>query len=77
MFLSHYKKQKSWPVSNTVIVRMKRLKEVSDQKELKIEFSSVQFVQSGLTLCDPMDCSTPGLPVHHQLLDLPKLMSIE
>ena len=28
------------------------------------EFSSVQ---SYLTLCDPMDCSTPGLPVHHQL----------
>ena len=24
-----------------------------------------------------MDCSTPGLPVHHQLLKLPKLMSIE
>ena len=23
--------------------------------------------QSRLTLCDPMDCSTPGLPVHHQL----------
>ena len=22
---------------------------------------------SCLTLCDPMDCSTPGLPVHHQL----------
>ena len=21
-------------------------------------------------LCDPMDCSTPGLPVHHQLLEL-------
>ena len=20
-----------------------------------------------LTLCDPMDCSTPGVPVHHQL----------
>ena len=29
------------------------------------EFSSV--AQLGLTLCDPMDCSTPGLPVHHQL----------
>jgi len=28
------------------------------------QFSSVQ---SCLTLCDPMDCSTPGLPVHHQL----------
>ena len=23
-----------------------------------------------LTLCDPMDCSTPGLPVHHQLPEL-------
>ena len=30
-----------------------------------IQFSSV--AQSYLTLCDPMDCSTPGLPVHHQL----------
>ena len=25
---------------------------------------------SGSTLCDPMDCSTPGLPVHHQHLQL-------
>ena len=33
-------------------------------------FSSVQFssvAQSCLTLGDPMDCSTPGLPVHHRL----------
>ena len=30
--------------------------------------SSVQsLAKSCLTLCDPMDCSTPGLPVHHQL----------
>ena len=29
------------------------------------QFSSV--IQLCLTLCDPMDCSTPGLPVHHQL----------
>ena len=21
------------------------------------------------TLCDPMNCSTPGLPIHHQLLE--------
>ena len=33
--------------------------------------------QSCLTLWDPMDCSTPGLPVHHQLPELLKLMSIE
>ena len=31
----------------------------------KLQFSSV--AQSRLTLCDPMDCSMPGLPVHHQL----------
>ena len=31
--------------------------------------SLVQFSQSCLTLWDPMDCSTPGLPVHHQLLE--------
>ena len=30
-----------------------------------IQFSSV--TQSCPTLCDPMDCSTPGFPVHHQL----------
>ena len=34
------------------------------------EISSVQFssvAQSCPTLCDPMNCSTPGLPVHHHL----------
>ena len=31
------------------------------------QFSSVQ---SHLTLCNPMDCSTPGFPVHHQLSEL-------
>ena len=32
------------------------------------QFSSVS--QSCSTLCDPMDCSTPGFPVHHLLLKL-------
>ena len=32
------------------------------------QFSSV--AQSCPTLCDPMNCSTPGLPVHHQLSQL-------
>ena len=41
----------------------------------KHQFSSV--AQSCLTLCDPMDCSTPAFPVHHQLPELLKLMSIE
>ena len=30
-----------------------------------VQFSSV--AQSCLTLCDPLNCSTPGLPVHHHL----------
>ena len=30
-----------------------------------IQFHSV--AQSCLTLCDPMNCSTPGFPIHHQL----------
>ena len=32
---------------------------------LLVQFSSV--TQSCLTLCNPIDSSTPGLPVHHQL----------
>ena len=32
--------------------------------------NSVQFSHSCPTLCDPMDCSMPGFPVHHQLLEL-------
>ena len=36
-------------------------------QRLAIQFSSV--VQSYPTLCDPMNCSTPGLPVHRQLLE--------
>ena len=39
-------------------------------KKLEIEWSSVQFssvAQSCLTLCDLMNHSTLGLPVHHQL----------
>ena len=37
------------------------LPKISDQ----VQFSSI--AQSCLTLCDPMDCSMTGLPVHHQL----------
>ena len=33
-----------------------------------VQFSSV--TQLCLTLCNHMDCSTPGLPVHHQLPEL-------
>ena len=41
-----------------------------DELNPGVQFSSVHLssvVQSCLTLCDPMDHSTPGPPVHHQL----------
>ena len=44
------------------------LKQMTHQDISIIQFSSV--AQSCLTLCDPMDCSVPGFPVHHQLPEL-------
>ena len=34
-----------------------------------VQFSSVQLL-SRVWLCDPMNCSTPGFPVHHLFLEL-------
>ena len=39
------------------------------------QFSSIS--QSYPTLCDPTNCSTLGLPVHHQLLEFTQLRSVE
>ena len=41
---------------------------ITQNKKDPCQISSV--AQSCPTLCDPMDCSTPGFPVHHQLLEL-------
>ena len=41
---------------------------VNKRYQLNNQFSSV--AQSCVTLRDPMNCSTPGLAVHHQLLEL-------
>ena len=49
--------------------------EMIHRKTVKLQFSSV--TQSCLTLYDPMDCSTPGFPVHRQFRSLLKLLSIE
>ena len=40
-----------------------------------VHFSSV--AQSCLTLCDPMNCSMPGFPVHHQLPELTQTHELE
>ena len=44
--------------------RLKRLNPLAQMDQ----FSSV--AQSCVTLCDPVDCSTSGFPVHHQLPEL-------
>ena len=41
---------------------------------MSVQFNSV--AQLCPTLCDPMNCSTPGFPVHHQLMSSLKLMSV-
>ena len=41
------------------------------EKATSVQSSSFSsFAQSRWTLCDPMDCSTPGFPVHQQPLEL-------
>ena len=42
----------------------------SNEYSRLISFQFSSATQLGLTFCNPMDCSMPGLPVHHQLLEL-------
>ena len=45
---------------------------LQEHKRFRISVKYVQFssvAQSCPTLCNPMNCSTPGFPVHHQLLE--------
>ena len=40
------------------------------QSEADRDFQLSSVALSCLTLCDPVDCSTPGFPDHHKLLEL-------
>ena len=60
-----------------------KVKEESEKASLKLIIQKTKIMASGpirsdqirsvtqscLTLCDPMNHSTPGFPVHHQLLE--------
>ena len=47
---------------------MQETQEVQASSLSSVQFRSV--TQSYLILCDPLDCNTPGFPVHHQLLEM-------
>ena len=56
----------NWKVKNHMIISINAEKALDKiQHPFMIQFSS--FAQSCLTLCNPMNRSTPGLPVCHQL----------
>ena len=64
----------SWYQEQQVCVRVGGEEEGFIKLALYRELSSVQFMaQSCPTLCDPMDCSTPDFPVHHQLPELAQI----
>ena len=52
----------------TFIGRSQRILRIWREIPSSVQFSSV--TQSCLTFCNPMDCRTPGFPVHHQLPEL-------
>ena len=54
--------------SKTYVVKPELCCSQKRSKMFQIQFSSV--AQPCPTLCDSMDCSNPGFPVHHQLLEL-------
>ena len=55
-------------ITDSMDMSLNKLREIVMDREAwhaTVQFSSV--AQSCPTLCDPMNCSMPGLPVHHQL----------
>ena len=74
IFLKRWEYQTTFPASWETYMKVKKQQlepDMEQQTGSKLDcISSVQFssvAQSCLTLCDPKNCSTSGLPVHHQL----------
>jgi len=64
---------KFWVHFSLEIHKQKQKCASASRIEVKIEDSSIEstsVTQLYLILCDPMDCSTPGFPVRHQLPEL-------
>ena len=61
--------------SKPTIMRRVKMKDIGNslklkEKHLKIILHMYQFSSVQLLSCDPIDCSMPGFPVHHQLPQL-------
>ena len=56
-------------ISDSMDINLSKLWETVKVREAWTWFQFSSVAQSCLTLCDPMNHSTPGLPVHHQLLE--------
>ena len=61
--MSYYKAMLIWMLIDIMVQQNREPRNIP--KHVSVQLSSV--AQSCPTLCDPMDCSMPGLPVHHQL----------
>ena len=53
-------------ITNSMNISLSKLWEIAKDREVSVQFSC-SFVSDS---CDPMGCSTPGFPVHHQLPEL-------
>ena len=53
--------------NRNIVLQMLATKIRKEEKASRLEVQFTSVAQLCLTLCDPMDCSTPGLPLHHQL----------
>ena len=68
---SQYLYHKCW---HWWVLRIKQQSWLGRNRNMFSQFSL--FPWSCLTLCDPMNCSMPDFPVHHQLPELAQLMGI-
>ena len=62
-----YKEQSKLNIKRKQMLHFIKMGNRKEETFDQVQFSSV--AQSYPTLCDPMNCSPPGLPVHHQLLE--------
>ena len=66
VFLKRWEYRTTLPASWGICMQFKKQQLEPDMEQCSVQFSSVQSL-SRVRLCDPMNHSTPGLPVHHQL----------